>query len=280
MIARLALACALAAGCYSPTIADGQFMCADNACPSGFDCRCGRCRPSSTTGCLDVDGGGDLNAFDMRADDLNMSVDSAMPDLASGPPCTNGMRLAGITAMGVALCPAAWKVPGISNAAAMATPCNRHPTPDGTNGAGTDCSAVDNCGGGWHVCADESELQSKGFTSCSLSAIANAGNNLWLTREKADVNMMSDLGPPPLFCGSPNDHIVVGCGTIGGPSPSSGCTILNHSLATMPGGSDQCAASTGNVFFCAGVNPAGGTPEAYVVTKPGVSGGGVMCCHD
>jgi WD40 repeat protein len=40
----------LPVACYSPTYKDCVISCANNDCPSGFDCRAGMCRPSETTG--------------------------------------------------------------------------------------------------------------------------------------------------------------------------------------------------------------------------------------
>jgi hypothetical protein len=268
LIARAAIAgCALAAlGCYSPAIQDGQFTCATTSvCPSGFQCVAGVCHTSGAVS----DGGQDAAA------------DAAMSDAGVRSPCSNGgARSPGDPGIaGVALCPAAWLVPGVTSLNGLGTPCNRQPTANGKNAQGTACSASDNCILGWHVCAGETELANLGFDTGQCSGALAASNALWITRQVGDVPMSGGMPSGPPSCAIAMEHIVFGCGQLGGPSGPS-CTILNRVLLDDPmtTTTDECSTTSGGAFLCHGVGP--GMPEARVVTKPALAGGGVMCCLD
>ncbi|HZS37764.1 MAG TPA: hypothetical protein VFF06_13095 [Polyangia bacterium] len=259
------LAFALFAGCYSPTIADGQFTCAGGgACPSGFQCTCGACRPSGVTGCLDGGSGAD-------ASDAAMPQDLAAADGACASPCSNGCARSPQdpgTNPQVAICPGAWKLGGVNTPAA----CNHAPHADGTNGLSTDCAMADNCAAGWHVCRGEADLMSRNFHQADCAALVNAGA-LWLTAQQGDAQMPDGGGPPmgAPMCSIQRLHFAFGCGSLG-MTPMS-CTILNRVLVDPPGG-DPCSSSTGGVFSCAS------SPVANSVTKSGIAGGGVLCCVD
>lgn len=290
-------------GCYAPSIDEGQFTCVtSDKCPSGWRCHCQQCVPanSATNACpmdlateadlsIEADlGTTDLGTTDLVTHDLVtldlLVVDMAsssdltiVPDLGAALPCSNGgvraPRDPGLAAL--ALCPAAWKVAGISNTAGRMTPCNRAPTANGTNGAGIDCSAEDNCGVGWHVCENEAEVGAKGLTVTACSALDDATNLLWITRQKGAPPPPETPGPP--ICDGTTNRTLFGCGGSGN-TISSTCTIFRRALLESPNAGDQCSDGSSGAFTCEGVNMT--TGEAFVVKKPALAGGGVMCCRD
>jgi hypothetical protein len=254
------------AGCYSPSIADGQFTCAQGgSCPSDFVCLCGVCRPSSFTTCADGGApGGDMAAS--GGGDMAVSL---------AAPCSNGgVRAAGDPGLPrVAFCPGAWTVPGLTSTAGRATPCARQPMANGKSGSGVMCSAADNCAAGWHVCTGEGDLSGRGFTAALCSA-APAG--FWVTLQPADIPMTG--GMPAPSCSLSTPHVVVGCGSLG--MPLSDCQILQKNIFDAPTTTttDECSTQTSGAFSCAGAGMS--SPEIAVVTKPGLASGGVMCCAD
>lgn len=289
-------------GCYAPSIDAGQFTCAaSDKCPSGWRCHCQQCVPagSETTACpMDLAdlsmatdlGSADLVTPDMAGDDLSIAIDMTsssdltivpdllkLPDLGIVAPCSNGgVRAARDPGLdGIALCPAAWKVAGISNTAGRATPCNRMPTADGTNGAGIDCAAEDNCSAGWHVCENEAEVGAKGLTVTACSALDDATNLVWITRQKGAPPPPETPGPP--LCDGATNRTLFGCGGSGNALTST-CTIFRRALLETPNAGDQCSDNSNGAFVCEGVNMT--TGEAFVVKKPALAGGGVMCCRD
>lgn len=281
------------AGCYAPSIEEGQFTCAaTDKCPSGWRCHCQQCVPaeSATNACpMDLAVVEDLGMADLGTPDLAVADFASAPDLTSSsdltiipdlgvvPACSNGgvraARDPGLASL--ALCPAAWKVPGISNTAGRMTPCNRMPTADGTNGAGVDCSAEDNCGSGWHVCENEAEVGAKGLTVTACSALDDATNLLWITRQKGAPPPPETPGPP--LCDGTTNRTLFGCGGSGNALTST-CTIFRRALLDSPTAGDQCSDNSSGAFQCEGVNMT--TGEVFVVKKPALAGGGVMCCRD
>jgi hypothetical protein len=259
---RVALFALLVAGCYSPTIKDGQFLCADGkTCPSGFVCKCGGCfLPSST--CSD----GGLPGGDMSMGDGSMATHD--------DGCSNGgHRAAGDPNLpDVAVCPAAWALKGLANTQGQ-TPCGRMPGPNGKNGSNVDCSAQDNCAAGWHLCATEAELQGKGFTAAMCSALTG----FFATLQGGSVPMSGGVPTGPPQCVSPMDHFVFGCGSTG--MMADLCNVIDKVLLDNPStGQDECSSSTNGAFTCVGTNMT--TPETNVVQKPMLAGGGVICCRN
>jgi hypothetical protein len=278
-----ALLVLLVAGCYSPDVRDAQFTCATSTtCPSGFDCVCGVCRPTGTTGCPDFATVDDLSVA--MTDDL-AGVDAArladggsdlatLPDLRSTstdmttlPGCSSGPRDGkDIGKPDIALCNAAWRVAGI---ASTATPCSRVVDATGKNGA-TDCAVEDSCATGWHVCLDEADVMSHGINASDCTNLANAGA-FWLTRQGG--------GPPPSpgppVCMSGVTQTVFGCGQIIQVGGAPTCTLFNRALLNPPDSTDDCSTSTSGAFLC-------GTSgmEAATIYKPMRANGGVICCKD
>lgn len=259
----------LLAGCYTPKLTNGQFTCSasDTRCPSGMTCVCNVCTADPNMSC---DGG---------VGDMSMPTDMPRMDMPPGNPCTNGMPASADPHLsGFALCPAAWTVPGLRS---TSTPCNRQPGTNGMKG-GTGCTALDNCGVGWHLCAGEAELGQRGFDAGKCAAVT--GQELYVTLQQGSPPMPDGGGPPmgPPQCKAGENHIVFGCGGMGGPIDTSFCTIQDKSLVDKPGdGTDDCATSTSNLWSCGATGLSmGGAFEIDAVVKPATAGGGVMCCAD
>lgn len=254
--ALLATALVAASGCYNPSITDNQFLCsAGNDCPQGFVCACGKCvSPGKSASC-----------------DMGEAPGDGMMGMGVG--CSNGTRAAGDPRLGrVAACPAAWTVPGLTSPVARATPCNRRPTANGMAGT-TRCTAEDNCAPGWHVCESELELGARGFQKSHCDMLSMQPQ-LFVTRQ-AGGPPATMMGPPE--CTAVASRTVFGCGTYGN-APNS-CTLHNRVLVDKPDDpADDCSAQSSGTFLCTGSNVA--NPEATVVTKPALGGGGVLCCTD
>jgi hypothetical protein len=270
--------------CYSPSIGDGQFTCmSSSTCPDGFECICQVCRKSGTTiSCTSNDMSvGDLA---MSSDDLSSaSTDLSVlhdlatapdlkppPDMATLPGCASRRSQADPGKANVALCDAAWTYPGI-NPSPNPTPCNHVVTSDGTNGSGTQCTTEDNCAVGWHVCLDQTELTTKGWTGGDCTNLATS-NALWLTRQPGAPPMP---GPGPPECTGTMSITVFGCGQFGN-APAASCTLLNKALVNPPDAVDDCKTATQNTFVCGTAM----APEATTVYKPTMANGGVICCHN
>jgi hypothetical protein len=250
-------------GCYSPDIKDGQFTCSDGVtCPSGFVCVCNSCvKNASNISC--ADGG---QPMDLAGNDLAVGDLATPSDMNSLPGCSAGSRVPNDPGKAkIALCPAAWQVPGIHPATLY--PCSRMPDATGKMG-GTDCTTEDNCVAGWHVCRDENDVSASGLAKSECAAIVNG---FFLSAQKG--------GPPPSpgppVCDNTNYHTVFGCGSIVQQGGAPNCTLFNAALLNPPDGTDHCSASTSGNFVC-GSN----SIEGDAVTKSTRMGGGVLCCHD
>lgn len=240
----LALYAALSvAGCYAPALHDGQYACTDgnHSCPSGQVCsRCNVC---------------------VAAGDANGAA--ACPGCAAGTRSTGDQGL-----FALAFCNGAWTVPGVTSSASMATPCNRQPGDDGTNGAGTACSVEDNCAPGWHVCTGDAEARAAGLSSARCDSL-DAQHAFWLTRQPTSVDVAK--GP---MCTASGSAGLIGCGALETSVTTSMCSALTRYLGNDL--TSTCASVSSNNWQC------GTTPgmEAASVTKPSMSRGGVLCCRD
>jgi hypothetical protein len=242
VLAVVAIAIALAS-CYSPTISDGQYSCPDGTtCPSGLTCSpCGLCvHPGAATsvGC---------------------------------PGCSNGARSTTIGGPLVAVCPAAWTVPGIQGAAAMATPCDHAPGMDGTAN-GKKCSVTDNCAAGWHLCADDAELKIKGFGSdeCAGLEANQVAVGFWVTSQPGDIEGE---------CVTTGTARLIGCGRVG--LSVGKCTVSQRFIGTaydnLKGRLYDCTRDPSiSADWSCGI--AG--MEQLTVTKTSTKSGGVICCRD
>lgn len=246
---RALILAACLAGCYSPRLADGQYLCPDKRCPDGQVCSaCGVCV-------------------------------SAGAGAASCPGCALGARSMGDPGLpNLAFCPAAWTVPGLSASAApasAATPCGRNPN---SNGRSLDnkiaCTVEDSCAAGWHVCAGDAEAQARGLSGQICDGL-DAFANFWTTRQPgafrgADINIIS--------CAPSGTTRLIGCGSLYGRGTRS-CAALTRHLGTAvaaPGvAAFDCSTASQGAWVC-------GAPgmEAALVTKPNANRGGVLCCRD
>jgi hypothetical protein len=237
------------AACYAPSLKEGQYLCPDKQCPSGQVCSaCGVC-----AGAHEAAHGG-----------------------VACPGCAQGQRSAGDPGLpGVALCGAAWLVPGIAADAAdsLATPCDRQPAGDGASTVDhtTACTVEDNCAPGWHVCADEGELAARGWSRSLCEGVDLQAGSFWASRQPASV---PNKDPGGATCGSGHARIV-GCGPLSASRAPTGCSLLSRYLGTLPSPSPfDCAAQSGGTWQCGSEGK-----EALEVTKPRSDHGGVLCCR-
>jgi hypothetical protein len=259
MARALALAALLGAGCYLPTISDGQYSCASGSCPEGFDC---------TTSCkLCVHHGEPTDDSAQCSGDMS----SAAADLApSGTGCTalGGVRPTGDPGLpNLAFCYAVWQVPGVDpkdNPSITMPGCERNP--DGNSGT---CNVSDNCGLGWHVCQSPTEATADGLDCL------NAPPGFWVTLQTA-----SKPSPPPL---APLSTCKAGAVPIN--FAGVGCDKASYGLMTAPdclpfnGALDApaCGQSSG-AWSCKSTDI--GTRPANTLVKVVEQNGGVICCRD
>jgi hypothetical protein len=186
-------------------------------------------------------------------------------------PCTNSVNGGSraddrdFESVDVALCPAAFIVPGVD----AASQCGRAPGPTGVDARGNPCALVDNCAQGWHIC-DEADLaraeivrprcaEPEGFFVAATQGLFTSG------------------GTP--VCSLSGDQVVVGCG--GGRSDGvlTGCNVLDRALVggTCAAGFEGCALDPAD-----GGSAAPATVPVYArLTRPNATArGGVLCCRD
>jgi hypothetical protein len=159
----------------------------------------------------------------------------------------------------IAGCQGAWDVPGVTTMGSDLPACLRAAGNNGENTFGTGCSVQDLCAAGWHVCetAEEVATGSEG-DGCP----ATAEDELWLTRQTTE--------PGALFCGTPSENNLVGCGGLGEDADPS-CSPL-----TAVAFFSHC---DGTAWRCGDM--AQGDREAALVVKLNpLDPGGVLCCRD
>ncbi len=274
VLATAVAACA-AAGCYGPSLADGQYSCPDGVCPSGFACtKCGRCvkqgEPIDDAPCGPCMNGA-CPAPQVCTDcGLCQPAGTAVDDR----PCHRDGCTAGAGRRdavdpdlpNLAFCAAAWDVPGVVDAT-VGPRCNRAP---GMNGAG--CAVADNCAAGWHVCLGDADAAAHGLTRAACLSVDNQSTGFYATRQRGDLDMTGAF-----FCSSDatvaND--LYGCGVLpinaGLPSPEM-CTVLTSVI-----GRSDCDAND-PPWSC-------GTDmdllvEGELAVKSSLDLGGVLCCRD
>ena len=181
------LAVALAAGCYSPNLADGQYACSDGVCPDGLVCTnaCHRCvHPGQPLDDGAMCAGGDGCGAGSRA-----SVDPKLPN--------------------VAFCDGAWTFAGVTTPQSMQTriDCNLN--------TGSNCTVADVCAAGWHVCTGDADAGTHGLTMQTCAAVTS---DMFITRQ---------AGGLAYDCvATASDNNLFGCGG-GGRSPAlNTCTTL------------------------------------------------------
>jgi hypothetical protein len=239
--------------CYSPAVKEGQYLCPDQKCPPGQVCSaCGIC-----VGGNEAPHGG-----------------------VACPGCAQGQRSDGDPGLPhVAMCAAAWLVPGISSDSAdsLATPCGRQAGGDGTSTVDhqTGCSAEDNCAAGWHLCADETDLAARGLSRALCDALDDQAGSFWASRQPAS---QPNRDPTLPTCGSGHARII-GCGPLYAARAPAGCSLLSRYIGELPAVSPSpawdCADHSDGSWQCGSDGN-----EARQVVKPRADHGGVICCRN
>jgi hypothetical protein len=240
-------------GCYSPSVKEAQYLCPDQKCPPGQICSpCGIC----------------------------VSEKEAPRGGLACPGCALGARSTGDPGLpSLALCPAAWQVPGLAkdDSASKSTPCGRQASGDGFSAVdhATQCSVEDNCVAGWHVCTDENDVTTRGLQRSLCEGLDSQAGMFWATRQPASI---SNKDPTLAVCTSGSARIV-GCGPLYSARSPQGCSVLERYIGELPAASPSpawdCAGHSDGTWWC-------GTSgnEANEVTKVNSSHGGVLCCRD
>jgi hypothetical protein len=246
------------AGCYSPALRDGQYLCPDGSCPPSQICSpCGICVSRG-----DAPHGG-----------------LACPGCALGERSAGDLRLPNL-----ALCGAAWTVPGVSSdaPASLATPCNREPDNDGISVVDrtTACSVEDSCAPGWHVCADEDEASARGLTRQKCQGLDSEDGNFWATRMPGTRVIKDATAASCAAAGQTGATVrLIGCGPLYSTKNTQVCSVLARYIGEIPASGTavawDCAAHSGGAWQCG----SDGT-EALDVVKPSAAHGGVLCCRD
>jgi len=163
----------------------------------------------------------------------------------------------------VAGCAGGWQVPGLLADASRRPACNRAAGNHSRNPDGTGCSAADLCAPTWHACLDGPEVARRSPAS-GCTGIVSPGEQAFFV-VMAGASHQGVCYPDP---SATND--LHGCGSIGQPE-SGDCAPLNRRMDFA-----DCMAT--GVWQCGTAQES--LDEANVVTKPGSSLGGVLCCKD
>ena len=199
------------------------------------------------------------------------AVDAGVPEGISGAPvlvgCSDGTR-EGFRNLSVwpniAGCSGAFDQMGVVGTPDLPATCelqagNSSPIP-----VGAGCSAADLCAPHWHVCRDGSDVARSSPTGDCEGCVGAGERRFFLVAS----------GASPIGICSPDSresNDLHGCGDLGEPE-SDGCAPLARRM-----GFADCLATNG-VWSCG--NDLDSLREAAVVTKPGPSLGGVLCCRD
>ncbi len=173
--------------------------------------------------------------------------------------CADGQRegLTDIAAFpDIAACDGGFDIAGIRLVDSEIPQCSRGAGDDGANPNGTGCNVADFCAPGWEVCATAAQALSSGLSDCS-EAVEGAGLLFYATRQS---------GPGSRRCNASGTNDIFGCGNVGSAPMSSSCMPFDRYLSS--------GAIVGDWRF----GPSS-SMEAAQVTKPGVDGGGVLCCR-
>jgi hypothetical protein len=160
----------------------------------------------------------------------------------------------------IAGCSGAWNVPGLSTSQSMAPQCNRQAGNDGVNSAGSGCSVEDLCAAGWTVCPSSTAVAA----AASDGACPTTGpTGLWITRQGGMT-----VGTECMDGGLDD---LIGCGFGIGKAAGITCAPLDRTFLH----SDCTTAASWDCGDVATYQ----TTEHLIVTKPGLSQGGVLCCR-
>lgn len=194
-------------------------------------------------------------------------VDAAPPQemrIVSAIGCADGTREGFLSLNrypGIAACSGGWTEPGLSTTASMVPQCENRGGNSGPYPNGGTCSAADLCAVGWHVCESANEAERHSDDCDDAVEPANGSPIFFATRQpSATSGCSSNMG----------DSNIIGCGNIGG-QPSSGCGPLNARLDN-----EDCARY--RPWLC-GDDEMSVSTELRLVTKPGSTRGGVLCCR-
>lgn len=160
----------------------------------------------------------------------------------------------------IAGCAGAFAQPGVVGSPAPA--CERQAGDTSVNPAGTGCGAADLCAAGWHLCRDAGDVARRSPSGCE-SCVAAGEPRFFLVA--AGASTMGICSPDTE---ASND--LHGCGGLGQPE-SDACAPLVRRM-----GFADCQAT--GAWSCGTV--ADSLREAAVVSKPGITMGGALCCRD
>ena len=162
----------------------------------------------------------------------------------------------------IAGCAGAFDQPGVVSRPAPT--CDRQGGDTSLNPAGRGCSASDLCAEHWHLCRDGTDVAGHSPTGGCESCVPAGELRFFLVA--AGASTIGICSPNPE---ASND--LHGCGGLGQPE-SEACAPLARRM-----GFADCQDS-GGAWSCGTASDS--LREAAVVTKPGIAGGGALCCRD
>jgi len=234
-------------------------------------------------------------------DGIDNDCDGLTDENLSCPGCADGKREGFVDIKKfpkIAGCSGGWSIPGIHGNAPATAPscssirpvdtskpaCNRVAGDDSTNPTGRGCNVADLCAKGWHVCTGSPDVQSNSPSGCVGVTKTGDPSMFFATRQSSTGCLICATGTTiSNNCTSKtcakgceqtakisNDFF--GCGNFGSKVTSKTCLPLDRSS------DNDCRGlvSTARAWSCR----SSGYCEAYVVTKPKASHGGVLCCQD
>jgi hypothetical protein len=198
-------------------------------------------------------------------------LDAGEPLGTSGAPltvgCSDGTR-EGFRQVGawpkIAGCAGAFDQMGIIGPAALKPMCGLRAGDSGRNPEGKGCTAADLCAEHWHLCRDGKDVAEHSPTGDCEGCVPAGEPRFFLVASAASIAGVCSPDPTEA-----ND--LHGCGWLGEPE-SEGCFPLDRRM-----GFADCLRTNG-VWQCGDDSDA--AREAAVVTKRGITLGGVLCCRD
>ena len=234
------------------------------------------------TGCRVLTSGlsGDVGApesRDMAPDlllapaDTQAAIDVGEPPGVPGAPdiigCSDGTRegFRDYTRwLNIAGCAGAFDQPGVVGSPDLKPTCGLLAGDSNTRRDGIGCSAADLCAANWHVCRNGHDVATHSSSGNCEGCVPAGEPRFFLVAS----------GASPMGICSPDSqesNDLHGCGGLGQPE-AQGCAPLSRRM-----GFADCLATNG-VWNCGTKDDS--LQEARVVTKPGISHGGVLCCKD
>ena len=210
------------------------------------------------------------DAFQAPAD-TRQPIDLGEPPGVSGAPdivgCSDGTRegfrdYANWT--DIAGCAGAFERPGVVGSPDLQPTCDLLAGDTNSKRDGIGCTAADLCAATWHVCHNGEDVAAHSPTGGCESCVPAGELRFFLVASGA--SSMGICSSDPL---ASND--LHGCGGLGQPE-TQGCAPLSRRM-----GFADCLASRG-VWSCGSQDDS--LQEAKIVTKPGATQGGVLCCKN